>query len=874
MATIRTFGRMPTLGEMKEYYERDDALSFLYDECRMRNVDIAFRKKRWPINPTSKAHLREIIRETIESKIERAYRDFAGPIDSIRLEKFDYLSFHSHTSITSDEKLMGFDIIFEADMQGWRRAFEDLCGVIKLLDDFGVCYRMKYSGVRSLHFMIPFEAFPRQFNGKSVLSRRTGIQGKIQDYFRRYCGMKRAHGGSIMRLAYSLNEDNGLVSLPISSDELSSFRPWEANIHNVIVDKPWHGDIPSGASRNMLEFLREVYNADAKARERKSMSRGVLQYAPTGLEIVPKDRSGYAAKSVEYSVEKWAAQLLRAHEEVDRVEAAWNLMTMPETVPISVLKEGLDDENADVRWFLTETLQKRLDADAIRLAGKMLRDGDQFVRISAIDAFALAGENALSAVWDSMASDVSESSIGSFSDVMYAVNKIGIEDKSTVITSFIEAGGSRAIASSLEKTVASGQPGWRVCRYVRQVRELCKRHDVGDSVVFSETIRLLVPKLLRGCSEGTATPHLYVSTLQEIRKNEAVALMTIREIANSLGIDPVKIPENRMTEAEREFLQSIVKNALTDMSPKQKARILVLFMLHGKLRLMEPSTKVLLRIGIPEAVETMAQASTQKSAPSDRLVSVVSLLRQIEPSIGRSPSADKTLDQIGGNAAMPALIEALRDEDRRVRRSAVRALGRIGNLAAVPALIEAFGDRTTRNLAISALGLIGQPAVPPLIKALRKDKSITRRATTALALGRIGDPTVVPVLIEALKDKYVPVRANAVKALGAIGGTPAISALIEALSDKSAPVRATAAKALGIIGDSAAVPALIKALTDETQVRAHAARALGAIGDSATVPALTEVLADEHWWLRRWAGEALRNIGTPEAIEAAEELGL
>lgn len=97
---------------------------------------------------------------------------------------------------------------------------------------------------------------------------------------------------------------------------------------------------------------------------------------------------------------------------------------------------------------------------------------------------------------------------------------------------------------------------------------------------------------------------------------------------------------------------------------------------------------------------------------------------------------------------------------------------------------------------------------------------------------------------------------------------------MQALRDESVPVRATAAKALGRVGDPAAVPALIKALTDGTQVRAHAARALGAIGDPAAVPALTKVLTDEHWWPRSWALEALRGIGTPEAMRAAEGLNL
>ena len=213
----KTLGRFPTLLEMKEYYERDDVLSFLYDECQVRNIKFAFRKKRYPINPTSKAHLKEIIKKIIEEKIENAYRNSVGSIDSIRLDMFDYLSFHFLTSMTSGKKLTGFDMIFETDMRGWRRSFEDLIGAIRLLDDFGICYRIKYSGARSLHLMNPFEALPKQFRGESVLNQRAEIWRKIHSYFRRYCGMEQAHGGEVLRLAYSLNEESQTCSRKASN---------------------------------------------------------------------------------------------------------------------------------------------------------------------------------------------------------------------------------------------------------------------------------------------------------------------------------------------------------------------------------------------------------------------------------------------------------------------------------------------------------------------------------------------------------------------------------------------------------------------------------------------------------------------------------
>ena len=692
MTTARTFGRLPTLAEMNEYYAREDVLDFLYDECQRRNIDIAFRRKRWQIEPTSKTHLRKIIDDTIEKKIKKAYREIppapfnkggvnvgntkggvdadnytnrgvnaddkgginADNIDSIRLEKYDYLSFHAHTSITEGSKLVGFDLIFEADMQGWRRAFEDLCGVVKILDDFDVCYRMKYSGVRSLHLMIPFESFPKQFNGESILSQREEIRSKLQSYFRRHGGMKRAHGGGVMRLAYSLNEDNGLVSLPILSHQLSDFRPWEANIYQVTIDKPWHGDVPANASRKMLRFLREVYSDDAKAKKRQSKTISF------GLEISEKNRSNYyynvigspnlfggfpqqVEASVDYRLEQWAARL-KSNESAVRVEAAFSLMTMPEAIPASVLNKGLSDDNPDVRWFLAESLQKRLDSEVIDLAGKLLWDDDQFVRISAIDALALSGENALQALSNAMSGDVS-ALMEVFNDVVYTIHK-SCPSESEAIQSFVESNGD-AIALFLQNTIDSGQPFWRVRGYIRQLRELCKQYGIAEIEPFRESIRILVPRLLKSFSteepeyHQSPLPEFWqirlqgaggCSILQEIRKNEAIPLMTMREIADSFGIDTVKIPSNRITEEEREFLTKVIRESLAGMTVEQKAKILVAFWLYCRKKLNEPAGKLLLHIDKSAAVTAIMQALKRKGFWVGKLKGILELLKQIDPS--------------------------------------------------------------------------------------------------------------------------------------------------------------------------------------------------------------------------------------------------
>ena len=239
-------------------------------------------------------------------------------------------------------------------------------------------------------------------------------------------------------------------------------------------------------------------------------------------------------------------------------------------------------------------------------------------------------------------------------------------------------------------------------------------------------------------------------------------------------------------------------------------------------------------------------------------------------------NAASALGRIGpaAEAAVPALIEALKDDDNEVRRNAAFALGRIGPAAeaAVPALIEALKDEDSdvQRRAAFALGRIGpaaEAAVPALIEALKdEDSDVQRRA--ASALGRIGlaAEAAVPALIEALKDGDRDVRRSAADALGRIGpaAEAAVPALIEALKDEDSWFRNSAAFALGRIGPAAeaAVPALIEALKDDNDALGGIAFALGRIGPAAeaTVPALIEALKDDDIDVRSSAADTLQVI--------------
>src|SRR5437867_5222939 len=130
----------------------------------------------------------------------------------------------------------------------------------------------------------------------------------------------------------------------------------------------------------------------------------------------------------------------------------------------------------------------------------------------------------------------------------------------------------------------------------------------------------------------------------------------------------------------------------------------------------------------------------------------------------------------GGAAAVPVLVELLREgrgsgsAAAEERWTAATLLGQIGPeaRAAVPALIEALKDPDphVRSVAVSALSEVdpkARDAIPALVELLKTDEPM--RAIQALA--RFGPEAreAVPVLTGLLKDRAADVRWNAARTL-------------------------------------------------------------------------------------------------------------
>jgi HEAT repeat protein len=111
-----------------------------------------------------------------------------------------------------------------------------------------------------------------------------------------------------------------------------------------------------------------------------------------------------------------------------------------------------------------------------------------------------------------------------------------------------------------------------------------------------------------------------------------------------------------------------------------------------------------------------------------------------------------------------------------LRINAAKVLGKIGDSRSIKVLIN-MGSKVERTLdhrraAAEALGMIGKPAIEPLILILQKDDANLQQLA-AWGFGKIGDPCAVESLIPILSTKpfhYPHARSAAREALKSITG--------------------------------------------------------------------------------------------------------
>lgn len=252
----------------------------------------------------------------------------------------------------------------------------------------------------------------------------------------------------------------------------------------------------------------------------------------------------------------------------------------------------------------------------------------------------------------------------------------------------------------------------------------------------------------------------------------------------------------------------------------------------------------------------------------------------------RTFPALQVLATCGDPRAIPPLVELLDDE--LFRAEAVRALGRTGSASAIPPLTSwlagAADHGEVRLLAVALAQLVARaewsgargivsaalraaiaPDQPRFVAALA-GADPAERIALASVLGEIGDGGTLAVLIELLPDEAAgAAAAQALQKLAALHP----DALMDELERGDA---ATRAALLRLVRDRRAGPRVRALLADEDpDVRTRACEALGRIGDTASVPALFGALRDPHPGVAHAATAAIHSLGTADTCALAIE---
>ncbi len=215
------------------------------------------------------------------------------------------------------------------------------------------------------------------------------------------------------------------------------------------------------------------------------------------------------------------------------------------------------------------------------------------------------------------------------------------------------------------------------------------------------------------------------------------------------------------------------------------------------------------------AVAITAIEALGKLQATDVVTDLIVLLDDMDEDIRRF--AVQALGRIGDKRAVNILLNHLEDPEAKVRAELYRTLQKLGDVSAVEHLIDALDDDDpiVCQSAASSLQELGAEVTPTLVSALVETDNEEIRYSLAQVLGQFGYQAV-PNLIEIVHHENADVRSSVVQALGWIGGSTALTVLLDLLdNDADLDVRIHAANAIGWVGDLTALDSLISHLDEE-----------------------------------------------------------
>ncbi|MEW6304089.1 MAG: HEAT repeat domain-containing protein [Verrucomicrobiota bacterium] len=353
------------------------------------------------------------------------------------------------------------------------------------------------------------------------------------------------------------------------------------------------------------------------------------------------------------------------------------------------------------------------------------------------------------------------------------------------------------------------------------------------------------------------------------RKGDAVVIEALGKIADHRAVPPLVA----LLKDPRPWIQQAVMTALDRIdilwplgpAAGRAAPDLIAALRDNNILVRVSAARALARLNDPAALEPLIAALADGGYIAQAAENALS---RINPDWRRTEAARR---------AAASFAKGLKSPEGDVRFTAARELGRLGGGAYTRPLVEALVDEQARvrTAALQALEALdptwpttkpAKDAVACLIQALKHPSTEVQRAA-AETLARICDPAALDALLESLQRSNL---AAAAQALGNLRDPRALEPLVHSLLNKSLFVRLSIERALCNIDldwfnskpARSAVPMFLKAFREnaDRELRRAAAEALGKIGDARAIPILTQGHRDEDAEVAQAADEALKRI--------------
>jgi HEAT repeat protein len=207
---------------------------------------------------------------------------------------------------------------------------------------------------------------------------------------------------------------------------------------------------------------------------------------------------------------------------------------------------------------------------------------------------------------------------------------------------------------------------------------------------------------------------------------------------------------------------------------------------------------------------------------------------------------------------MSELLKLLNDEDKDVRKSAIRALGDIQAFDGIPEIVKSLEDKDWEVRAETAVVLEYFGWVPTSMKEEILNLIGKEKWEELLEIENLG----IQQILLFLKDSDKDVRVKAAWVLGEINAKESIQPLFDLfMTDSNQEVKESSADALSKIGGKEVVELLVVALYDQDwYIRKTAASSLGNLQDPSAIEPLKRLLEDDNTFVKKTVEEALRKF--------------